>query len=144
MRPLAGSLQHCDKSRRVEGYDAALASAIARVFGSSGVGSVSSAFPILSRAMVDPLRLDHPLVAIVGPTASGKSALAVRVGAALGGEIVNFDSVQVYRGCDVGSGKLPLAERQGVPHHLLDIAEPGSTFTAGDFRRAGQNVLAAV
>jgi tRNA dimethylallyltransferase len=95
--------------------------------------------------MVDALKVsDHPLVAIVGPTASGKSSLAVRVAAALGGEVVNFDSVQVYRGCDVGSGKLSLAERQGVPHHLIDIANPGDTFTAGDFRRAGLHVLEAL
>ena len=86
----------------------------------------------------DPL---YPLVAIVGPTASGKSSLAVRLARAFGGEVVNFDSVQVYRGFDVGSGKLPVAERQGVPHHLLDVAEPQSRFTAGDFRREALKVL---
>ena len=90
---------------------------------------------------MDALISDHPLVAIVGPTASGKSALAVRLAAGLGGEIVNFDSVQVYRGVDVGSGKLPVAERQGVPHHLIDIVDPGAAFTAGDFRRAGLSVI---
>ena len=95
--------------------------------------------------MVGPLKSsDHPLVAIVGPTASGKSELAVRVAAAFAGEVVNFDSVQVYRGCDVGSGKLPASNRQGIPHHLIDIVAPGTTFTAGDFRRAGLSVLEAV
>jgi tRNA dimethylallyltransferase len=104
-----------------------------------------AALPLSSSLVVDALKIsDYPLVAIVGPTASGKSALAVRLAAALGGEIINFDSVQVYRGCDVGSGKLPVDERQGVPHHLIDVVEPGATFTAGDFRRAGLNVLAAV
>ena len=84
---------------------------------------------------------DYPLVAIVGPTASGKSSLAVRLALAFGGEVVNFDSVQVYRGFDIGSGKLTIAERQGVPHHLLDVAEPQSRFTAGDFRREALKVL---
>jgi tRNA dimethylallyltransferase len=106
---------------------------------------MSAALPLSSGPVVGALKLsDHPLVAVVGPTASGKSALAVRLAAALGGEVVNFDSVQVYRGCDVGSGKLAVSDRQGIPHHLIDIVEPGSTFTAGDFRRAGLNVLAAV
>ncbi|HXJ95644.1 MAG TPA: tRNA (adenosine(37)-N6)-dimethylallyltransferase MiaA [Terriglobia bacterium] len=86
----------------------------------------------------------HPLVVVVGPTASGKSGLAVRIASAFGGEIVNFDSVQVYRGFDVGSGKLPLAERAGIPHHLVDLVEPGATFTAGDYRREGLRVLEAV
>jgi tRNA dimethylallyltransferase len=95
--------------------------------------------------MVDSLKAsDYPLVAIVGPTASGKSGLAVRVAAAFGGESINFDSVQVYRGCDVGSGKLTRTERGGIPHHLIDVVEPGSTFTAGDFRRVGLSVLEAV
>lgn len=95
--------------------------------------------------MVDALkRSDYPMVALVGPTASGKSALAVRLASALGGEIINFDSVQVYRGCDVGSGKLSAAERQGVPHHLIDIVEPGTIFTAGDFRRAGLSLIEAI
>ncbi|HEY6292522.1 MAG TPA: tRNA (adenosine(37)-N6)-dimethylallyltransferase MiaA [Terriglobia bacterium] len=95
--------------------------------------------------MVGPLEAaspgHHPLVAIVGPTASGKSGLAIRLATALGGEVVNFDSVQAYRGCDVGSGKLPPAERQGVPHHLIDIVEPGAALTAGDFRREGLQAL---
>ena len=95
--------------------------------------------------MVDSLKLtEYPLIAIVGPTASGKSGLAVRVAAAFGGEIINFDSVQVYRGCDIGSGKLTRMEREYIPHHLLDIVEPGATFTAGDFRRAGLSVLEAI
>ncbi|HUI41870.1 MAG TPA: tRNA (adenosine(37)-N6)-dimethylallyltransferase MiaA [Terriglobia bacterium] len=85
-----------------------------------------------------------PLVAVVGPTASGKSALAVRIALTYEGEVLNFDSVQVYRGFDVGSGKLPLAERHGVPHHLTDLAGPEETFTSGDYRREGLRVLDAV
>jgi tRNA dimethylallyltransferase len=95
--------------------------------------------------MVDALKSsDYPLVAVMGPTASGKSALAVRLASALGGEIINFDSVQVYRGCDVGSGKLSLPEREGVPHHLIDIVDPGAIFTAGDFRRPGLSLVGAI
>lgn len=78
---------------------------------------------------------------IVGPTASGKSALALAVAKRFGGEIVNCDSVQIYRGFDVGSSKVPPAERHGVPHHLLDWAEPGEVFTAGDYRRQAVPVI---
>jgi tRNA dimethylallyltransferase len=86
----------------------------------------------------------HPLVVVVGPTASGKSKLAVRIAAALGGEIINFDSVQVYRGFDVGSGKLLPDERAGIPHHLIDLVEPDATFTAGDYRSEGLRALESV
>ncbi len=78
---------------------------------------------------------DFPLVAIVGPTAAGKSALALALAERLDGEIVNYDSVQLYRGFDVGSGKLAPAERHGIAHHLLDCLEPSQVFTAGDYRR---------
>jgi len=84
----------------------------------------------------------YPLIAIVGPTAAGKSALALALAERLNGEVVNYDSVQLYRGFDVGSGKLPLAERRGVAHHLLDCLEPADVFTAGDYRREALKVLA--
>src|SRR3989442_12977043 len=83
-----------------------------------------------------------PLIAYVGPKALGKSALGLFLAERLNGEIVNYDSVQVYRGFDIGSGKVPAYERRAVPHHLLDILEPGEVFTAGDYRRHGQRVLA--
>jgi tRNA dimethylallyltransferase len=83
-----------------------------------------------------------PLVAIVGPTASGKSALGLAVAREFGGEIVSVDSVQVYRGFDIGTAKPSRAERAEVPHHLLDFLEPDQVFTAGDFRREGLRVLA--
>ena len=63
----------------------------------------------------------RPVVAVVGPTAAGKSELSLALAHALDGEVVNADSMQVYRGMDVGTAKLTPAERQGVPHHLLDI-----------------------
>jgi tRNA dimethylallyltransferase len=61
------------------------------------------------------------LIAVVGPTAAGKSDLAVELARALGGEVVNADSMQLYRGMDIGTAKLTPAERRGVPHHLLDV-----------------------
>jgi len=76
-----------------------------------------------------------PLIAIAGPTGSGKSALASEVARRFGGEIVNYDSVQVYRGFDIGSAKASAAERAIVRHHLIDIREPLESYTAGDFAR---------
>ena len=85
---------------------------------------------------------NYPLIAIVGPTAAGKSELALYLAKRLNGEVVNYDSVQLYRGFDVGSGKLPPAARCGVVHHLLDCLEPADVFTAGDYRREALKVLA--
>lgn len=65
-----------------------------------------------------------PLVVVVGPTAAGKSDLAVALSHRLGGEVVNADSMQLYRGMDIGTAKLPLEEREGVPHHLIDVLDP--------------------
>jgi tRNA dimethylallyltransferase len=79
--------------------------------------------------------LAPPLVAVVGPTASGKSALGLRLALERGGEIVSCDSLQVYRGLDVGSAKATPAERALVPHHLLDVASPGEVFSAADYAR---------
>lgn len=93
---------------------------------------------------MESLKVGQPLVVIVGPTAAGKSALAIFLAERLGGEILNCDSVQVYRGLDVGSGKVPPAERRGVPHHLLDAVEPEEAFTAGDYRRRVLRVLEEV
>ena len=83
----------------------------------------------------------YPLIAVVGPTGSGKSELALRLAAAFGGEIVNCDSVQVYAGLDIGSAKTPVAERLGVAHHLLDVRAPREEMTAGDYAREATVVL---
>ncbi len=78
---------------------------------------------------------------MLGPTGSGKSDLSLYIARSIGGEIVNFDSVQVYRGFDVGTAKVPPAERQGVPHHLIDIVDPTALFTAGDYARAATTTV---
>ena len=80
--------------------------------------------------------MPSPLVlAILGPTATGKSALALAVAERHNGEIVNCDSTAVYRGFDIGTEKMPMAGRRGIPHHLIDIAEPAEEYTAADYAR---------
>lgn len=81
------------------------------------------------------------LIAIVGPTASGKSALAIELARRYGGEVVSCDSRQVYRGLDIGSGKVTKREMRGVPHHLLDVANPRRTFTAAQYQRLTQKTI---
>ncbi|HEV7744287.1 MAG TPA: tRNA (adenosine(37)-N6)-dimethylallyltransferase MiaA [Pyrinomonadaceae bacterium] len=75
------------------------------------------------------------VVAIVGPTASGKSTLGIEVALHLDGEIINCDSVQVYQGIQIATAKVPLAERRGVPHRLIDFVSPNINYTAGDWAR---------
>ena len=82
-----------------------------------------------------------PLIAVVGPTGSGKSELAVTLARRFGGEIVNFDSVQLYKGLDIGAAKLPAAQRAGVPHHLIDVADAGTELTAGAYAQMARPVL---
>src|SRR5690242_10457038 len=82
-----------------------------------------------------------PLVAILGPTCSGKSELALAAAERFNGEIVNFDSIQVYRHFQIGAAKLAEPERRGLQHHLIDILEPDELFTAGEFaRRASASI----
>ena len=83
-----------------------------------------------------------PVVAILGPTATGKSALALAVAERYGGEIINCDSTAVYRGFDIGTDKVPLTERRGIPHHLIDIADPTDEYTAAQFARDAAAVIA--
>ena len=82
-----------------------------------------------------------PLVAIIGPTASGKSSLGVRLAKIFGGEVLACDSTQVYRGFDIGTAKPTVEERDGVPHRLLDLIEPTFAFTAGEYRARAIAVL---
>lgn len=83
----------------------------------------------------------HPLIAIAGPTASGKSDLALFLARHFPGEIVNYDSVQIYRYLDIGSAKPSREERRLVPHHMIDIREPTELFTAGDYQRESRQVV---
>jgi tRNA dimethylallyltransferase len=87
---------------------------------------------------------DFPLVAIVGPTGSGKSALSLRICEEFGGEIVNCDSLQIYRYFDIGTAKTPAAERRGIPHHLLDILDPDQVFTAGEYAALARPLLSSI
>jgi tRNA dimethylallyltransferase len=86
----------------------------------------------------------QPVVAIAGPTGSGKSELALCVAEEFGGEVVNCDSLQIYRYFDIGTAKLPAAERRGIPHHLIDILNPDEVFTAGEYARRARSALAEI
>lgn len=76
-----------------------------------------------------------PVLAVIGPTASGKSALGLALAEDYGGEVINCDSTAVYRGFDIGTDKLSIAQRRGIPHHLIDIADPTEVYTAAQFAR---------
>jgi tRNA dimethylallyltransferase len=82
-----------------------------------------------------------PLVAVVGATATGKSDLGVALALELGGEVVNADAMQLYRGMDVGTAKLPMAERRGVPHHLLDVLEVTDEASVAAYQHAARTVV---
>jgi tRNA dimethylallyltransferase len=84
------------------------------------------------------------IVVIAGPTASGKTALAIALAARLDGEVVSADSQQVYRGLDVGTAKPTPEERRAVPHHLLDLVEPGEVWDAARFVRAADEAIAGI
>jgi tRNA dimethylallyltransferase len=83
-----------------------------------------------------------PVVAIVGPTAVGKSDLAIALAERLGGEVVNTDAMQLYRGMDIGTAKVPVAERRGVPHHLLDVLEVTERASVATFQREARATVA--
>lgn len=87
---------------------------------------------------------DRPLIVVAGPTGSGKSSLALFIAETFDGEIVNADSVQMYRGFDIGSAKLPAEERRGIPHHLIDVLDPTEVSTAGDFARRARAVIRGI
>jgi tRNA dimethylallyltransferase len=85
-----------------------------------------------------------PVVAVVGPTAAGKTALSLALAHQLGGEVVNADSMQLYRGMDIGTAKPSPADRAHVPHHCLDLVEPSEPFTVTDYRAAYDRAVAAI
>ncbi|WIX78463.1 tRNA (adenosine(37)-N6)-dimethylallyltransferase MiaA [Amycolatopsis carbonis] len=90
--------------------------------------------------MISPAQPPRP-VAVVGPTATGKTALAVELALALGGEVVNADALQLYRGMDLGTAKATETERRGVPHHLLDVLDVTETASVAAYQRDARRVI---
>ncbi len=86
----------------------------------------------------------EPLIAVVGPTASGKSDLGLALAERCNGEIINCDSVQVYRGIYIATAKVPFEEQRGIPHHLIDIAEPTENFTAVKWAAQARTTIAEI
>jgi tRNA dimethylallyltransferase len=86
----------------------------------------------------------NPLIVIAGPTGAGKSTLALSVCEEFLGEIVNCDSLQLYRGFHVGTAKTPKSERRGIPHHLLDVLDPADGYSAGEYARVARNTIAEI
>lgn len=84
------------------------------------------------------------LIAVVGPTASGKSALAVQLAKDFNGEIISADSRQVYKGMDIGSGKITKKEMRGIPHHLLDVALPKQKFTVAQYQKSARAAISKI
>lgn len=85
-----------------------------------------------------------PIVAVVGATASGKTELSLGLAEELNGEIINSDAMQFYRGMDIGTAKLPVAERRGIPHHMLDLLEVSEPASVSDFQARARTVMADV
>lgn len=85
-----------------------------------------------------------PVIAIVGPTASGKSSLAIEVALKLNGEVINCDSVQVYRDIEIATAKVPFIERKGIPHHLIDFVPPEVNFTAVEWAKAAETKIGEI
>lgn len=84
------------------------------------------------------------VVVIVGPTASGKTSLSIKIAKQYAGEVISADSRQVYRGMDLGTGKVTPAEMAGIPHHLLDVVDPMTTYNVADFVAAGREAITAI
>jgi tRNA dimethylallyltransferase len=97
--------------------------------------------PAPGRAGVTLTLVEHCAVAVVGPTGAGKSTLALDLAEAFHGEILNCDSMQLYRGFDIGTAKTPPEERRGIPHHLIDVLRSSEVFSAGDYSRVARAVL---
>lgn len=85
-----------------------------------------------------------PVIAVMGPTASGKSELGIAIALHLGGEIINCDSVQVYREIEIATAKIPFEERRGIPHHLLDFVPPEQPYTAADWAKDAAREIHAI
>ncbi|MHA6483999.1 tRNA (adenosine(37)-N6)-dimethylallyltransferase MiaA [Paenibacillus sp. strain BS8-2] len=90
---------------------------------------------------VQPVQKRQPLLVLIGPTAVGKTALSLTLAKAWNAEIISGDSMQVYRGMDIGTAKLPLEEREGIPHHLIDICSPEEPYSAADFQAGARAAI---
>ena len=101
--------------------------------------SLAASPPFLYGAFMPPR-----IIVIVGPTASGKSAYAVKLAKKVGGEVISADSRQVYKGLDIGTGKITKKEMQGIPHHLLDVASPKRVYTVNTFVIDGRKAIADI
>ena len=88
--------------------------------------------------------MKQKVLVILGPTASGKSALAIQLAQLLNGEVISADSRQVYKGLDIGTGKVTKKEMKGVPHHLLDVADPKEIFNVSDFKKLADIAIAEI
>ena len=84
------------------------------------------------------------LLVVAGPTAVGKTAVSIEAALRLNGEIISADSMQVYRGMDIGTAKAPLAERRGVPHHLIDVRNPDEPMTVAEYQALAESVIADI
>jgi len=87
---------------------------------------------------------EHKVIAVLGPTGAGKSELALSIAQKFTGEVVNCDSLQIYRYFDIGTAKLPPEARRGIPHHLIDILDPDRVFTAGEYARLARRALGEI
>ena len=85
-----------------------------------------------------------PVLCIVGPTASGKTGLSLRIAKALGGEVISMDSMQIYRGMDIGTAKPSLTERAGIPHHLMDMIPPSQPYTVAQYAEDADQAIREV
>jgi tRNA dimethylallyltransferase len=88
--------------------------------------------------------MPQQVIAVVGPTAAGKSELSLRLARELGGEVINADSMQLYRGMDIGTGKLTIAERGGIPHHLLDIWDVTEPASVSEYQRLARAAIGEI
>ena len=88
--------------------------------------------------------MKRPLIIVTGPTAVGKTSLSIRLAKALDGEIISADSMQVYRGMDIGSAKVTASEMDGVPHHLIDVLDPQEEFNVTVFQSMARQALSGI
>jgi tRNA dimethylallyltransferase len=85
-----------------------------------------------------------PILVIVGPTASGKTGLAIKLAKERNGEVISADSRQVYKGLDIGTGKVTKVEMDGIKHHLIDVADPKEVFSVSDFQKLGKKAITEI